>query len=215
MKLRYKRLVIIISVATLLLGFFILTLIPSGKGGSTASEAELVENENQDINNLILSYFTAKRTVDMDAFEDIVSDSSQINRAKFTAMAAYVEDYRNIKCYVIDDEDGSGSRVYVRYDLKMKNIDTLAPSLSAFYVTKTSDDEYVIYLSALDEVQEDFISSADENEAVKALTDEVQQALNEAINSDSVFKQLYQRMDQEIQGASGSSVAISGVSVGA
>ena len=212
MKLKYKKLVIIISAATLLLGFFILTLIPSGSG-SKASDATLEVSDDPDINNLILSYFTAKRTVDVDAFETIVSDSSQINRAKLTAMAAYVEDYRNIECYVIADEDNSSFRVYVKYDLK-KNIDTLAPSLSAFYITKTSDDQYIIYLSALDEVQEDFINSADENEAVKTLTDEVQQALNDAINSDSVFKQLYQRMDLEIKNASGSAVAISGVAVG-
>ena len=96
MKMQYKKLVIIISVATLLLGFFILTLIPSGKGDTDVSEAELNLNENPEINNLIAEYFTAKKTVDVEAFESIVSDVNQIDRTKFTAMAAYVEDYRNI-----------------------------------------------------------------------------------------------------------------------
>jgi hypothetical protein len=36
MKMQYKKLIIIISVATLVLGFFILTLIPSGKSGNDA-----------------------------------------------------------------------------------------------------------------------------------------------------------------------------------
>ena len=213
MKMQYKKLVIIISVATLLLGFFILTLIPSGKGGNDASEADLKMNENPEINSLIAEYFTAKKTVDMDAFETIVSDVNRIDKAKFTAMAAYVEDYQNINCYVIENSEGNGYRVYARYDMKMKNIDTPAPCLSAFYVTSTSDNNYIIYLSALDEVQEDFITSADQNEAIIKLTAEVQQAMDDAIAQDPTFKQLYQRMDREIKAASGSATGVSGGAV--
>ena len=90
MKMQYKKLVIIISVATLLLGFFILTLIPGGKSTNDASDAELLLNENPEINNLIAEYFTAKKTVDIESFESIVSDVTQIDKTKFSAMAAYV-----------------------------------------------------------------------------------------------------------------------------
>ena len=210
MKMQYKKLVIIISVATLLLGFFILTLIPSGKKGTDASEAELQLNEIPEINSLITEYFTAKKSVDMDAFESIVSDVNQIDKSKFTAMAAYVEDYQNINCYVIENAEGNGYRVYAKYDMKMKNIETPAPCLSAFYVTSTSDNNYIIYLSALDEVQEEFILSADQNESITKLTGEVQQALDDAISSDPTFRQLYQRMDREIKAASGSAAGVSG-----
>lgn len=210
MKMQYKKLIIIISVATLVLGFFILTLIPSGKSGNDASEADLLLNQNPEINTLITEYFNAKKTVDMEAFESIVSDVNQIDRSKFTAMAAYVEDYQNLNCYVIENSEGNGYRVYAKYDMKLKNIDTLAPSLTAFYVTTTSEGKYTIYLSALDEVQEDFLKQADENEAFKKLVEEVQQSLDDAINSDPTFRQLYQRMDREIKAASGSAVAASG-----
>ena len=209
MKMQYKKLVIIISVATLLLGFFILTLIPGGKSTNNASDAELLLNENPEINNLIAEYFTAKKTVDIESFESIVSDITQIDKTKFSAMAAYVEDYRNINCYVIENAEKNGYRVYAKYDMKLKNIDTLAPSLTAFYVTTTSDGKYIIYLSALDEVQESFIETADENEGFKELVDEVQKSLDDAIAGDPTFRQLYQRMDREIQSASsGSAVEV-------
>lgn len=214
MKMQYKKLIIIISVATLLIGFFILTLIPGGKGGEKASDADLLLNENPEINNLITEYFTAKKTVDMEAFESIVSDVNQIDRAKFSAMAAYVEDYQNINCYVIESPEGNGFRVYAKYDMKLKNIETLAPSLTAFYVTMTSDNKYIIYFSALDEVQENFLQSADQNEGFKQLVDEVQKALDDALAADPTFKQLYQRMDREIKAASGSSVSASGAAAG-
>ena len=208
MKMQYKKLVIIISVATLLLGFFILTLIPGGDKTNNASDAEMLLNENPEINNLIAEYFTAKKTIDMEAFESIVSDVSQIDKTKFSAMAAYVEDYRNINCYVIENAEKNGYRVYAKYDMKLKNIDTLAPSLTAFYVTTTADEKYIIYLSALDEVQESFIETADENEGFKQLVSEVQQSLDDAIASDPTFRQLYQRMDREIQSASGSALTV-------
>ena len=135
----------------------------------------------------------------------IVSDVTQIDKTKFSAMAAYVEDYRNINCYVIENAEKNGYRVYAKYDMKLKNIDTLAPSLTAFYVTTTSDGKYIIYLSALDEVQESFIETADENEGFKELVDEVQKSLDDAIAGDPTFRQLYQRMDREIQSASSGS----------
>ena len=56
MKLKYKKLIIIITVGALLLGFFILTLIPTGGNSSNPVEdAELVKCTNEDINNLITS----------------------------------------------------------------------------------------------------------------------------------------------------------------
>ena len=54
MKLKYKKLVILITVATLALRFMILTLIPTcGSHPDSAEDAELVLNENEDINQLI------------------------------------------------------------------------------------------------------------------------------------------------------------------
>lgn len=202
MKLKYKKLVIIITVATLFISFFILTLIPTGgSGGNPAEDAELELNEDKEIYQLVTNYFEAKKTVNMDALSTLVSDINQIDREKFTAMAAYVEDYQNINCYVIKSEDTDACRVYVKYDMKLKNIETLAPCLSAFYVTTTSDGGYAIYLSALDEDQEDFIASADKNMEIVALKEEVSNSLQEAIEKDAGFKQFYQKMDKEIKAA--------------
>lgn len=203
MKLKYKKLVIVITVVTLALSFFILTLIPTGGSSpGSAEDAELLLNKNEDINKLITDYFTAKKTVNVEELGNLVSDANQIDKEKFTAMAAYVEDYQNINCYVIKNEESDTYRVYVKYDMKLKNIQTLAPCLSAFYVTVTSDGKYVIYLSALDEVQEEFISSADKNEEIVKLKEEVADKLKEAIEKDGAFKQFYQKMDKEIQAAS-------------
>ncbi len=208
MKLKYKKLVILITVATLALSFLILTLIPTGGSNhDNAEDAELALNENGDINQLIKSYFDAKKIVDVEAMSGLVSDTNRIDRDKFIKMAGYVEDYQNINCYVIEGEESDAYRVYVKYDMKLRNIATLAPCLSAFYITTTSDDKYVIYLSALDEAQENFIISADKNSEIVKLKEQVAKELQDAINKDAAFKQFYQQMDQEIQAATVSGAA--------
>lgn len=202
MKLKYKKLIIIITVVTLGLGFFILTLIPTG-GTNTqnAASADLELNKNEDINKLVSDYFAAKKTVNVDAMSNLVSDSNQINKEKLVAMAEYVEDYKDINCYLIHSADLNAYRVYVKYNIKLKNINTLAPCLSAFYITSTSDGKYVIYLSALDEVQEEFITSADKNDSIVKLKEQVAGELKKAVAGDDAFKQLYEKMNNEINTA--------------
>lgn len=208
MKLKYKKLVIFITAATMVLSFIILTLIPTGGSNkNNAEDADLALNENQDINQLVSNYFEAKKTVDIEAMASYVSDQNRIDKEKFSKMAEYVEGYQNINCYVIESDETDACRVYAKYDMKLKNIDILAPCLSAFYITATSDDKYVIYLSALDEAQEDFITSADKNSEIVKLKEQVAEELQAAIDKDVAFKQLYQKMDQEIKAASVSGAA--------
>lgn len=202
MKLKYKKLIIIISIGALFLSFLILTLIPTG-GESTnqIEDAPLAKCEEEDIITLISSYFQAKRDVDMELMEPLVSDINQIDQEKLITQAEYVEDYQNITCYTLENEDNGALRVYIRFDMKLKNINTLAPSLSGVYVTVGSDGKYVIYLSALDENEEEFILSADKNSHVADLQNEVTKQLQDALNADEAFRQLYQKMDQEAAAA--------------
>lgn len=202
MKLKYKKLIIIISIGALLLSFLILTLIPTGgEGTNPIEDAPLAKCEDENIVTLISSYFQAKRDVDMEMMEPLVSDINQIDQEKLITQAEYVEDYQNITCYSLENEDNGALRVYVRYDMKLKNINTLAPCLSGLYITVGSDGKNVIYLSALDANEEEFILAADKNSHVSDLQQEVAAQLQAAIDADEAFRQLYQRMDQEIAAA--------------
>lgn len=200
MKLKYKKLIIVISIGALLLSFLILTLIPTGgENSNPIQDAPLAKCEDESINTLISSYFQAKRDVDMEMMEPLVSDINQIDQEKLITQAEYVEDYRNIVCYTLENEDNGAMRVYIRYDMKLKNIETLAPCLSGVYVTVGSDGKYLIYLSALEENEEEFILAADKNSHVVELQSEVATQLQTAIDTDEAFRQLYQKMDQEIK----------------
>ena len=74
MKLRYKKLVIGITVVTLALSFFILTLIPTG-GSETnnASDVKLAVSQNEEINKLIADYYVSKKNVDIEAMSALAA----------------------------------------------------------------------------------------------------------------------------------------------
>ena len=213
MKLKYKKLVMFVSLGTLFLSFLILSMVPNGgSGGINPEEAEVSQDEYKEINELVQKYFDAKLTVNMDAMNDLVSDPSQVDQNKLIAQQEYLEGYQNISCYVIANDTEDAFRVYVRYDMKIKNISTLAPSLSGLYVTITSDNSYRVYLSALDEEEEEFIESADKNMEVIKLKEEVAAKLNEALNADPNFKQFYDKIAEQNQAAA---IAVSQAAVNA
>ena len=78
MKLKYKKMVIIASIVVMALGFVALVFLDNGSPNQNAQTADLNLNENKDINKLIENYFNAKKSVNMDALSELVSDPSRI-----------------------------------------------------------------------------------------------------------------------------------------
>ena len=213
MKLKHKKMIIIVTILAMVLGFVALVFLDTGSNSNNAEDANLDLNQDEEINKLIESYFAAKKTVDVETMSELVSDSSRIPKELYTVMARYVEDYKDFNCYTIRNDELRAYRVYIKYNMKLKNIDNWVPCLTTYYVKITSDNKYVIYLSALDQVEEEFIASADKNEEIVALKDDVKKNLNDILEKDAAFRQFYQKMEKEISAAaskktvSGSAVA--------
>lgn len=198
MKLKYKKLIVLVALGTMFLSFIILSMVPTG-GDSTVDpeEAKLEEVKNEEIQKLMEQYFTAKAKVDMETLATLVSDIAQLSQEKLAAKAAYVEGYQNLKCHIIENEGQNSYRVYVQYDMKIIGINTLAPSLSAFYVKLASDEKYLVYLSALDVDEEDFIQAADKNMEVIKLKEDTAKKFEQAIAADAALKQFYDTLNQQ------------------
>lgn len=190
--------VIIATVVAMALGFVALIFLDNDNGTNSAEDASLDLNKNEEINKLIEQYFTAKKTVNLEAMSELVSDANRIPKERYTIMASYVEDYKDFDCYAIKNEQSEAYRVYVKYNMKLKNIESWVPCLTTYYVKVTSDNKYVIYLSALDQVEEEFIDSADKNIEIIKLKEDVKKKLNEILEKDGAFKQFYQKMEKEI-----------------
>lgn len=213
MKLKYKKMIILATVVAMAFGFVALIFLDNDNNSNSAEDASLDLNQNEEINKLIENYFTAKKTVDLESMSELVSDSNRIPKDRYIVMAGYVEDYKDFDCYVINNDELEAYRVYVKYNMKLKNIDSWVPCLTTYYVKVTSDGRYVIYLSALDQVEEEFIDSADKNIEIVELKEDVKNGLNEILEKDGAFKQFYQKMEKEINAATNATAAAAATEV--
>ncbi|MCI5730451.1 MAG: hypothetical protein MR304_02750 [Eubacterium sp.] len=202
MKLKYKKMVIIATVVAMALGFVALIFLDNDGPTNNAEDASLNLNQNKDINQLIEKYFNAKKTVNIEAMSELVSDANRIPKDRYTILASYVENYKDFDCYYIRNEETDSYRVYVKYNMKLKNIESWVPCLTKYYVKVTSEGKYVIYFSALDDAEVEFINAADKNDEIQKLKEDVNKSMTSILEKDATFKQYYQKMQKEIKAAS-------------
>ena len=180
MRLKYKKLIVIFSLAIMLIGLGTFSLIApsvafSFGGGSAANSATgsaiaaLSDDEiESDITTLIKNYLDAKQKVSMDEMKECVSDISKIDEKRLVTEAEYIEEYKNIECTICDDGLSDGIfRVYVYYEAKIYDIDTLVPSLTALVVTGTPEGKFLINLSKIDSKDQRAIDKLDNSDEIK------------------------------------------------
>ena len=167
----------------------------------------LEKDKYPEINELIQDYYDTMFSFDLDGMETLVSDISRVDVNLMRAKLEYMERIENIICYTADGPSEGTYRVYVYYDLKIKGIDTLAPALSAFYVTLSSDGNYIIYLNELDADTQEFINKTDASEDVKMLSELVSKRFEDVVANDENMKNFYEMMEQSTSGQSTSSDA--------
>ena len=194
--------VIIATVFAMALGFVALIFLDNDGPTNNAEDASLNLNQNKDINQLIEKYFNAKKTVNLEAMSELVSDANRIPKDRYTILASYVENYKDFDCYYIRNEETDSYRVYVKYNMKLKNIESWVPCLTKYYVKVTSEGKYVIYFSALDDAEVEFINAADKNDEIQKLKEDVNKSMTSILEKDATFKQYYQKMQKEIKAAS-------------
>lgn len=103
------------------------------------TDEPLQENAHQDVNELMDRFFKALADGDMDtivALRDCNDDTSLITYEK---RSEYIEEYTDITCYTKPGLEENSYFVYASYDVKIKDIDTMAPGLNAFYVYTSED----------------------------------------------------------------------------
>lgn len=99
----------------------------------------LQENAYEDVNKLMDKFFTALAEGDMDtvvALKDYNDDTTLITYEK---RSEYIEEYADVTCYTKPGLEENSYFVYVSYNVRVKDIDTMAPGLNAFYVYTSED----------------------------------------------------------------------------
>lgn len=212
MRLKYKKLIVIFSLAIMLIGLGTFSLIApsvdfSFGGGSAANSATgsaiaaLSDDEiESDITTLIKNYLDAKQKVSMDEMKECVSDISKIDEKRLVTEAEYIEEYKNIECTICDDGLSDGIfRVYVYYEAKIYDIDTLVPSLTALVVIGTPEGKFLINLSKIDSKDQRAIDKLDNSDEIKKKIDSVQKKLEDIVSKNADVRDFYQMLESTNQ----------------
>lgn len=222
LKLKYKKLVLLISAGTICIGGIAYTLVnhnTAGKNQETTKtekhvsvtdnsfssgtyETEsgnitLEKNANAEINDLVAQYLAADVKCDMDALGNLVSDIENVNEENLKAVSEYVEGYENIDCYTAAGLEDDTYVVLARSDLKFKNIETLAPGLTGFYVKKDTNGNWVIYTGILTDEESAYQESVYECEGVKDLISDTEAKYKEALENDKDLSSLYAQLQEK------------------
>ena len=214
MPLKYQKLVFFFSLGIMFIGLCTFSIIspdlrlsfgasPREKnisdttsfGAILPADGKSQAEVQTELEELMKRYLTAKQQVDMDTIGQCVSDVSHVEEKKLLAESEYVESYDNIQCLVLDGPKEGTYRVYANYDVKIYDIDTLLPSLTALYVTTNKDNMFQIYLGTLESDEQRYVDKLDNSTQVKGLVSTVQNRLSDVINSDSKAKDFYEMLE--------------------
>ena len=133
------------------------------------------------INDLVKKYMVAKTKCDFDTLKTLVNDTSMINEADIRAKAEYIEDCQNIACYTLNGPTEDSFIVYVYEDLKILNVNTLAPGMTRLYIKLDESHNPYIYLGAIDDDTQKFIEKTAEDKAVTEVIATCNKKLEEAL----------------------------------
>lgn len=155
------------------------------------------ENESEDAGSLtendakvlttMTSYYAARTNGDTATLQKL--DPSSSEQAQSSMINSYVESYSNIRTYSKKGVTDGSYVVYVCYDGKVKDIDTLVPSLTEFYLMSNEDGSLYIANTEGDAEAEQFIKDAQATAEVQALIASVSEECKNAEDSDPALKE--------------------------
>lgn len=214
MPLKYQKLVFFFSLGIMFIGLCTFSIISpnlqwpfsapskenspsqvSSFGAILAADEKISSDDQVELEELVRRYLTAKQQVDMGTIEQCVSDVSHVEEKKLLAESEYVESYENVQCKVLEGPKKGTYRVYAYYEVKIYNINTLLPSLTALYITTNQNNLFQIYLGTLESEEQHFVDNLDESAEIQGLISNVQNRLSDVINSDNEAKEFYEMLE--------------------
>jgi len=159
------------------------------------------ENEVQEINDLVAKYYRLYAEGNTERVEKLVKPLYSVQKISISAFSNYIEGFENIVCYTKKGVEDDTYLLSVRYDMKFKDIDTVAPGLDFFYVRRNKngnfflDNRYSRFNTGEEAVDKDeevvaLLKDFDLQDDVIALYKDVEEKYSEALSSDKKLKKL-------------------------
>lgn len=172
----------------------------------TLSEEPLEENAHEDINELMHTFYTALAEGDIDQIRALKDYNDDTEIITYEKKSEFIESYDNINCYTKPGMDDNSYFVYVSYDVKVKDIETKAPGLNAFYVYTAEDGSLKIDGNLEENITAAFKLVTNQDDVVD-LYNKIDVSYNEAIASDEALNSFMTELPTQIKTSVGEALA--------
>ena len=117
----------------------------------TVPDVALAEDAYADVNALVNQYFAAMTTGDTAAITAMKDTAAQEDLIKIEKESAYIDEFDNIKVYTKPGPLTDSYVAFAYYEIKFKDISTLAPGLTTLYICPREDGSLYICDGDLDD----------------------------------------------------------------
>lgn len=159
----------------------------------------LEENSHASINRLVEKYCECIASGDVETLESIVDVLPEEEKIKIQERSAFIEAYENVSCYTKNGPVEDSYIVFVCFDMKLININTLAPDILCLYVSPKVDDKRVIHYGEIDESIQAYVAELEQDPEVQALYDDVRTRYQEALEQDEMLAEFILRISGQVE----------------
>lgn len=160
-------------------------------------------DEDSEIYSLISNYYIAISACDIDSLQTYLDDIGDITEDSLEALSSYIESYENLECYTKPGLNDGEYVVYVYYELKILNIETLAPGADTLYVISDGDSYLIHNYVTTGEIYEYIVSVSSEDDVLEFFED-VDSKLASACASDDDLNDFYEALLEASESSSSS-----------
>lgn len=153
------------------------------------------------VDALVDRYYEAKLSDNAEDLNSIVDTDRDYTVADLADETQFISKYDNFKTYSLPGPTDNYFIVYVTYDIYFNGINTGAPSLNHFIITKDSDGYYYIYDRELSGEFQAYLEETERSEVVMGLKKQVEDELEAACESNEDLKYLIAMLNERPAGA--------------
>ncbi|MGN0335186.1 MAG: SH3 domain-containing protein [Lachnospiraceae bacterium] len=166
---------------------------------SAAPEEDSLE-ENEGIVSLVSMYLGGIAQGNVEVIESLVDVLDEQEKYDIVAKSDYIEAYRNVKCYTKKGLEENSFVAFVYYEMKILNIDTMAPGMMAMYIYMGEDGNYRIHNGEASPELEAYVLELAEDEKIAAMIEAVEKKYQDAMESDEALANFNARIQESKEG---------------
>lgn len=159
--------------------------------GSEDEDADSAEEENvlkvdayEDVNTLVINYYDAIASGNMELVEQCVDVLTDEDRLTIEKKKDYIESYQNIICYTKKGLEDNSYVVFAAFDMKIYNIATPAPGIQALYVYENEAGELKIFYGEASEELLSYVLELEKEEEVAAVIADIDSRYQQLLTED-------------------------------